>query len=110
MGFEKYGSREKNTIQYLVEIHVKVNVPRERRPGPQGARGHHDAHGGYGGRRLEGTQELARMARAVGQEVRGLHPDEYTGKSLVEPPQKPAVEVAVKRLQEFNLVEFDGLY
>ncbi len=112
MGFEKYGSQEeleKNAIQHLLEIYVKVNADAEKDPKVR-----EEAAAFF--KRMEGGDEEALTNWRVWRELSikkyeeeyarlNVHFDEYTGESLVE-PQK--MEAAVKRLQELNLVEEDN--
>ncbi|KAI0760773.1 arginyl-tRNA synthetase [Fomes fomentarius] len=112
VGFEKYGSQEeleKNAIQHLLEIYVKVNADAEKDPKVR-----EEAAAFF--KRMEDGDEEALKNWRVWRELSikkyeeeyarlNVHFDEYTGESLVE-PQK--MEAAVKRLQELNLVEEDN--
>ncbi|KAI0687524.1 arginyl-tRNA synthetase [Earliella scabrosa] len=112
VGFEKYGSQEaleKNAIQHLLEIYVKVNKDAEEDPKVR-----EDAAAWF--KRMEDGDEEALKNWRVWRELSikkyeeeyarlNVHFDEYTGESKVGPE---TMDTAVKRLQEMGLIEEDN--
>lgn len=112
VGFEKYGSQEaleKNAIQHLLEIYVKVNADAENDPKVR-----EDAAAWF--KRMEDGDEEALKNWRVWRDLSikkyeeeyarlNVHFDEYTGESKVGPQ---TMDMAVKRLQEMGLIEEDN--
>ncbi|EJF58388.1 arginyl-tRNA synthetase [Dichomitus squalens LYAD-421 SS1] len=111
-GFEKYGSKEaleKNAIQHLLEIYVKVNADAEKDPKVR-----EDAAAWF--KRMEdGDEEALRnwrewrelSIRKYEEEYARLNVrfDEYTGESKVSPKTMAS---ALEKLQEMGLIEEDN--
>ncbi|KAI0743872.1 arginyl-tRNA synthetase [Daedaleopsis nitida] len=112
VGFEKYGSQEaleKNAIQHLLEIYVKVNADAENDPKVR-----EDAAAWF--KRMEDGDEEALKNWRVWRDLSikkyeeeyarlNVHFDDYTGESKVGPA---TMDMAVKRLQEMGLIEEDN--
>ena len=112
MGFEKYGSQEaleKNAIQHLLEIYVKVNADAEKDPKVR-----EDAAAFF--KRMEDGDEEALKNWRVWRELSirkyeeeyarlNVRFDEYTGESKVGPQ---TMDAALKKLQEMDLIEEDN--
>ncbi|KAI0330747.1 arginyl-tRNA synthetase [Cubamyces sp. BRFM 1775] len=112
VGFEKYGSQEaleKDAIQHLFEIYVKVNAEAEKDPSIR------DEAAAWFKRMEDGDEEALKNWRVWRQlSVRkyaeeydrlNVHFDAYTGESEV--PQD-SMDKALKQLQELNLIEEDN--
>ncbi|KAI0659950.1 arginyl-tRNA synthetase [Cubamyces menziesii] len=112
VGFEKYGSQEaleKDAIQHLFEIYVKVNAEAEKDPSIR------DEAAAWFKRMEDGDEEALKNWRVWRQlSVRkyaeeydrlNVHFDAYTGESEV--PQE-SMDKALKQLQELNLIEEDN--
>ncbi|KAI0641457.1 arginyl-tRNA synthetase [Trametes meyenii] len=111
-GFEKYGSQEaleKNAIQHLLEIYVKVNAEAEKDPQVR-----EDAAAWF--KRMEDGDEEALKNWRVWRQLSvkkyeeeydrlNVHFDVYTGESEV--PQE-SMDKALKQLQEMDLIEEDN--
>ncbi|TFK86419.1 arginyl-tRNA synthetase [Polyporus arcularius HHB13444] len=112
VGFEKYGSQEaleKNAIQHLLEIYVKVNADAEKDPSVR------EQAAAWFKRMEDGDEEALRNWR-VWRELSikkyeeeyarlNVHFDEYTGESMVG---AQTMETAVKKLHEMGLIEEDN--
>ena len=109
VGFEKYGSQEaleKNAIQHLLEIYVKVNTDAEADPKVR-----EDAAAWF--KRMEDGDEAALENWRKWRELSvkkyaeeydrlNVHFDQYIGESMVG---KVWQDKAVERLNEMNLIE-----
>ena len=112
VGFEKYGSQEeleKNAIQHLLEIYVKVNADAEKDPKVR-----EEAAAWF--KRMEDGDEEALKNWRVWRELSvkkyeeeyarlNVRFDEYTGESKVSPQ---TMDAALKKLQEMGLIEEDN--
>ncbi|KAI0365770.1 arginyl-tRNA synthetase [Pilatotrama ljubarskyi] len=112
VGFEKYGSQEaleKDAIQHLFEIYVKINAEADKDPSIR------EQAAAWFKRMEDGDEEALKNWRVWRQlSVRkyeeeyarlNVHFDEYTGESEVS---QESMDKALKQLQEMNLIEEDN--
>ncbi|KAI8974811.1 arginyl-tRNA synthetase [Trametes punicea] len=112
VGFEKYGSQEaleKDAIQHLFEVYVKVNAEAEKDPKVR------EEAAAWFKRMEDGDEEALKNWRVWRQlSIRkyeeeyarlNVHFDEYTGESEV--PQE-TMDRALRQLQEMDLIEEDN--